>query len=238
MSSTSTAANTNASVVIDDETVLDYLRTRPDFFRQHPALLAELDLPHASGGAVSLIERQVAILRERSINSRHKLGELMEIARDNDQLFQHTRELVLQLITASSTTELFDRLAYQLRNLFAIEISRSVLLCDSGVVEKLELDPGHTRPLEEAHREIPNLLDLKQAYCGTLRDNEKQFLFADAAAEVGSAAICSRVIAEDAAYLIFSVSHRDSSHYDSGTGTLFVEYLADVLQGILKNKLG
>ena len=116
MSSTSAVAGQKAEPMIDDQTVLDYLRNRPDFFRAHPALLAELDLPHASGGAVSLIERQVAILRERSISSRHKLGELIEIAKDNDKLFEQTRELVLQLITSRSPKDMFDGLAQTLRS--------------------------------------------------------------------------------------------------------------------------
>ncbi len=238
MSTPSTAAKPKADVAIDDETVLDYLRARPDFFRQHPALLAELDLPHASGGAVSLIERQVAILRERSISNRHKLGELIEIARDNDKLFQQTRELVLQLITADSTTGIFEVLAKNLRDHFAIELSSTLVLCKPEALDQLQLDAAHTRELDTAWQEIPNLLDMRQAYCGTLRDHEKQFLFADRAAEVGSAAVCCREISADTAYLVFAVSHREQSHYGSDTGTLFVEYLTDVLQGILKNKLG
>ena len=237
MSSSFVVKSAKSDVSIDDATVLDYLRAKPDFFRQHPALLAELDLPHQSGGAVSLVERQVAILRERNINSRHKLGELIEIARENDKLFEQTRDLVLQLITAETTDEMFTTLSQALRSNFAIDISQTLLLSNGSVIEQLQIDPQYARSLETAQREVPNLLDLRQAYCGTLRDHEKQFLFATDAGKVGSAAICSRTIQPDTR-LVFAVSHPEQSHYSSDTGTLFVEYLADVLQGMLKSRLG
>ena len=47
---------------LTDEDVISYLRLDPDFFQRHSTLLSELNLPHDTGGAVSLIERQVAIL--------------------------------------------------------------------------------------------------------------------------------------------------------------------------------
>ncbi|MDH3326971.1 MAG: DUF484 family protein, partial [Gammaproteobacteria bacterium] len=37
-----------------------YLDKHPEFFQEYPELLVELKVPHPSGGAVSLIERQVA----------------------------------------------------------------------------------------------------------------------------------------------------------------------------------
>jgi uncharacterized protein YigA (DUF484 family) len=50
--------------VIDATLVADYLKTNPDFFNTHPDLLLELSLPHPTGQAVSLWERQNAALRE------------------------------------------------------------------------------------------------------------------------------------------------------------------------------
>ena len=40
-----------------------YLRQNPAFLEQEPALLKHLELHHASGPAVSLIEKQVPYLR-------------------------------------------------------------------------------------------------------------------------------------------------------------------------------
>jgi uncharacterized protein YigA (DUF484 family) len=61
---------------LNPEDVEQFLRENPDFLQQRPALLAALNLPHGGEGAVSLVERQVAILRERNISSRQKLVEM------------------------------------------------------------------------------------------------------------------------------------------------------------------
>ncbi len=47
--------------------VAEYLRSHPDFFERHSGLLLGLKLPHPTGaGAVSLMERQVAVLRQHN----------------------------------------------------------------------------------------------------------------------------------------------------------------------------
>ena len=38
-----------------ETSVIDYLRNDPDFFKRHPGLLTELNLPHESGNTVSLV---------------------------------------------------------------------------------------------------------------------------------------------------------------------------------------
>ena len=51
---------------MDDAQVVAFLRANPDFLARHPELFEILELRHASGAAVSLIERQVEILRGKS----------------------------------------------------------------------------------------------------------------------------------------------------------------------------
>jgi len=88
--------------------VAEYLRTHPEFFESQTELLADLRLPHESGKAISLLERQVVILRERGQEARQKLGSLLANARDNDQLFDVTRDLVLSLLRARDATEVAE----------------------------------------------------------------------------------------------------------------------------------
>ena len=50
-----------------DEAIAEYLLANPDFFTRNSDLLADLQLPHSTGGAAtSLIERQVSMLRGRN----------------------------------------------------------------------------------------------------------------------------------------------------------------------------
>ena len=62
--------------------------------------------PHARGSSISLVERQLAVLRERSLDMHQRLGRLVDVARDNDRLFELTRQLTLDLLDADSLATL------------------------------------------------------------------------------------------------------------------------------------
>jgi hypothetical protein len=67
--------------------VAKYLKENPDFFQQRAGLFTELLLPNPhEGSAVSLVERQSALLRERVRSLEGRLAELLQIGRDNDNL--------------------------------------------------------------------------------------------------------------------------------------------------------
>ena len=76
---------------LDDSQVADYLATHPEFFVNRDALLIDLSLPHQPGGAVSLVEKQVSLLRERNTLSKHKLAEFVHMAKANDVIFGRCR---------------------------------------------------------------------------------------------------------------------------------------------------
>ena len=105
--------------ILDDELVADYLRRHPDFFMQQADLLAELRVPHARGSTVSLVERQMSLLRERSLDLQQRMQRLVEVARDNDRLFELTRQLTLDLLDADSLESLVATLEDGLRETIA-----------------------------------------------------------------------------------------------------------------------
>ena len=63
-----------------DEAVHEYLSEHPDFFERHDDLLNSLRLPHVTGGTVSLVERQVSMLRQKDLKLERRLRELLEVA--------------------------------------------------------------------------------------------------------------------------------------------------------------
>ena len=86
---------------LDPKDVEAFLRAHPNFLQDRPGLLAVLNLPHGGEGAVSLVERQVSVLRERNIASRQKLAELSDIGRENDRLLDATRNTIIALLAGS-----------------------------------------------------------------------------------------------------------------------------------------
>src|SRR5271166_2488571 len=89
-------------LALDDASVAEYLQTYPDFFERNDALLGKLRLPHLrdAGSTVSLVERQVEVLRERNQSLERKLKELLDVARANDQLADRIHRLSQRLIKA------------------------------------------------------------------------------------------------------------------------------------------
>ena len=67
------------SAELTAEQVASYLHAHPEFFVDRDELLGEMRIPHQPGDAVSLVERQVRLLRERNIEMRHRLSQLMDV---------------------------------------------------------------------------------------------------------------------------------------------------------------
>ena len=78
--------------------VAAYLKAHPQFFVEHPAVLAEIAVPHVTGEAVSLVERQVAALREQYRRLENKYRELLAIAAENDDLRRRLHQLTIKLL--------------------------------------------------------------------------------------------------------------------------------------------
>ncbi len=85
----------STQITLNDELVRDYLMENDTFLQRNPDMLDFLHVPHASGSAVSLVEKQATVLREKNVEMRHRLKALSENARENDLLFEKTRTLVV-----------------------------------------------------------------------------------------------------------------------------------------------
>ena len=211
---------------LDSATVATYLRLHPEFFIDHDELIPELRIPHQRGDTVSLVERQVKLLRERNIEMRHRLSQLMDVARDNDRLFDKTRRLVLDLLDATSLEEVVSAVEDSLRREFQVPFVSLILFSDSP------LPVGRSVSSAEAHQAIGGLLAGGKTICGVLREHELKFLFGEeAGAQVGSAAVVA--LTYQGLHGVLAIGSADPQHYKSSLGTLFLGYIAEVLARVL-----
>jgi uncharacterized protein YigA (DUF484 family) len=202
------------------------LRLHPEFFIDHDELIPELRIPHQRGDTVSLVERQVKLLRERNIEMRHRLAQLMDVARDNDRLFDKTRRLVLDLLDAGSLEEVVSCVEDSLRREFQVPFVSLILFCD------VSLPVGRSVSSAEAHQAIGGLLSGGKTVCGVLREHELNFLFgSEDAAQVGSAAVVS--LTHQGLHGVLAIGSADPQHYKSSLGTLFLGYIAEVLARVV-----
>lgn len=207
---------------LDEEQVRDYLKRHRDFLERHPELLDDLHVSHASGSAVSLVEKQISVLRDRNVDLRQRLTALTENARFNDQLYAQTRRLVLALLEVDTLAGLNAAFYRAMQDDFAVEHA-SLILFGEG---RGEDGPRLEKP-ERARIEIGGLLHSRSPLCGALRQEELRFLFPKAGS-VGSAAVMP--LGEVG---VIAVGSSDANRYNSGMGTLFLQHIADVMVRLL-----
>lgn len=219
---------------LTDEQVTDYLRRNPDFLVDKPAVLAELNLPHQLGGkAVSLVERQVSVLRERNMDMRHRLNTLLDNARVNDLLFDKTKRLVLSLLDTDQFDDCLDALFFGLQNEFDISFS-SLLLVNNE--QQQFVSPANQQAkvvsLAEAEKYLSSIIHKPRAICGQIDEQEKHFIFDRNSNAIASTAIAPLKI--DSRFLgLLAVGNADPDYYRSSMNTLFLNFIADTLSRLL-----
>ena len=199
---------------LDPKAVEAFLRAHPNFLQDRPGLLAVLNLPHGGEGAVSLVERQVSVLRERNIASRQKLAELSDISRENDRLLDATRNTILALLAGENRADLSRIWLDQVTGTFKADMGALVWL------------DGSADSAEEALI-TDKLVRQSSGFSGVLRPEEMQAVFGTAATE-GSAALVAIRSGEDHIGVLGVGSH-DTQRYRPEDGTLFLDYLAEVI---------
>lgn len=232
------SAASDDPIPVTDEQVVQYLRNHPDFLQQHSHLLSELNFRHESGGAISLVERQVAILRERNMVMRRRMTELMQTAKHNDELFAKTRTLTLELLHVASWHELNEVLAtYVLTDFHA-----DFVCCHLGGVRIA--GPAGSTPMSLDHLEshtgaLPHERFVRGSYpiCTTLRTEELATLFPSVAHNSEGSAVLAPLTLEAPAGCL-AIGSRDPHAFTPDMDTLFVTYIAEVLSRVVQRLAG
>ncbi len=225
--STNSKSDEQTSRSITEEEVCQYLSTATDFFDRHPELLESIELPHESGKAISLVERQINVLRERNLEMRSRLSNLLETARVNDKLFEKTKRLVLALLESDSLAKAVDSLYDSLQSDFQIEHYQLILFSAENHLNS----QAKVVNLDEGSQAIGGLLRSNRATCGVLRDTELSFLFEEQAEAIKSVAVVP--LNNGNTFGVLAIGSSDPLYYKSSMGTLFLSYIGEVLNRTL-----
>ncbi len=232
------AQDQNAKLMtLREEDIVDYLCQHPDFFVDKPSLIAELDLPHHTGGeAISLVERQVSILRERNMDMRHRLTTLLDNARNNDKLFEKTKRLILSLLEAKDINDVIDALMYSFTNDFEIHETVLVLFAENIEDDHVTSDKNvRIISLSTAQSILGTIISNNRTVCGQLDSAEQQLIFAEHASSIASTAIAPLSTGNPIGLL--AIGNPDPDHYRSSMNTLFLTYIGEVLSRVLPEHL-
>jgi uncharacterized protein YigA (DUF484 family) len=214
---------------VQEDSVAEFLQANPDFFERHQSLLTVLRVPHRTGAAVSLVERQVSTLRQKNLQLERKLRDLVDVARSNDNLAEKVHELATRLLAAGSRAQAVGVAEELLRSSFSVDHAVLVLFETDSVGEFNPED----RFLRLVERNSPAMGPFKtfmqgcEARCGHIRDSQREFLFGPDADEVGSAALIP--LGENVATGFLAIGSGDADYFHPGKSMDFLARLGDLL---------
>lgn len=219
-----------ASEAVSADFIADYLKANADFFSHFPDLLTSLQIPHDSGQAVSLVERQLQVLREENSRLKSRFKELVDVASDNETLIRSMHKLTLQLMEASSPTQILDTLQEQLSKSFSADAIHLRLFATPAFVDD-DLTTefvGNDSPLQQIFSEI---LNAEMPFSGRLKQEQQAALNGAENSQDGSVVIVP-LHAEHWQGMLAIGSH-DPARYQPGMGVDLLVHLGDVLSLIL-----
>ena len=219
---------------LSENAVHDFLEDNPDFFERHSALLSTLRLPHVAGGTVSLVERQVSVLRQKDLKLERKLKDLLEVARANDTLATKIHALSLQLLRTSNLSDTLKSIEESLRAGFGADQSILVLFGDPD--EFKNIDVGRFFLAidrdDETLKAFDTFLGGSGPRCGQVRDSQRDFLFGRETDEVGSAALIP--LGKKSEFGFLAIGSVDANRFHPGMSIDFLKRLGELVAEALK----
>ena len=220
--------------LVSESDVHSYLQRNPDFFERHAMLLDTLRLPHVTGAAVSLVERQVSVLRQKDLKLERRMKELLEVARANELLAGKIHQLALRLLNTRDLSQTLDAVEGALRTEFGADHSVLVLLDDPSSFVNVKAG----RFIKAINRDDPALqpfttfLGSSNPRCGQMRDAQRDFLFGPDTNEVGSAALVP--LGQKCLLGFLAIGSVDANRFHPGMSFDFLARLGELVEVALK----
>jgi uncharacterized protein YigA (DUF484 family) len=213
-----------------EEQIAEHLIAHPEFFERHPGVLLRLKLPHQRGSAaVSLVERQVLVLREKHSALEQKLLELIENGRGNDIIAERTHRLTRRLLRARDFGAVIAALETSLREDFGA--SRCVILITDP--SQARLDSASSAHLRVVPRGSPELkifetfFESARPRSGQIRDTQREYLFGADGNQVGSTVLIP--LGERGALGLLAIASNDTERYLPTMSTDFLVRIGEIV---------
>lgn len=223
---------TSSKPKLSPEDVARYLRTHSDFFMRHSELIEKLAIPHETGEAVSLVERQVEMLRSKNKELERKLHQLITVAKDNERVNRRLHALALGIVSIKGLKETLTGLQELLHadfpgtkvniRLFDAMPNTDVQNCES--IEKNLLKSKLIQDLFSSRRRGVAFL--------TKRQIENVFTIEKNKKPIRSAAAVALKKKEHLGVLFLGST--DANRFQSGMGTLFLGNLGEIISAKLQ----
>ena len=243
---------------ISEDDVVAFLERHPDFFLHRDRLLLKLQLPHGKKGTVSLIQKQLTLLREKHQNANKKLTTLVSLAERNEEILNKCRALILNLIAADNPEDFLATMAESFTRDFQCQAYSLIIFDDAAPPTDLPETPLSdfvTRvPTETAEQQAASLLKAGTPVLGPLRPAERDFLFRKQGKQINSVVVLPVFTAsgrEEGVGLhaanngaktrrqiaLLAIGSEDSSYFNADMDTHFLGLVADTLGRLIPKHL-
>jgi len=218
------------TAALSEEAIAEYLQQNVDFFERHATLFGKLKIPHARGGStVSLVERQVLVLREKNDKLEARLHELIMVARANDVLANKIHKLSCRLIRARTAEAFIDALESSLREDFGAS-EWLILLAAPTDSAFQRVSSRHLRLVSPAAQELKmfdTLFEGGKPRCGQIRDSQRDYLFGAGTTEVGSAALVP--LGRQPSSGLLAIGSPDTERFHPTMSTEFLAHIGELV---------
>lgn len=236
-----TATNPSAPPPITEDDIADFLRRTPGFFERHAEVLASVQIcsPHGAR-AVSLQERQAALLREKIKGLEQRIIEMVRHGSDNAAIAHKLHQWGCALQQIKDPLELPQAVLDGLRSCFDLPQAALRLW---GLAQRDARGDGAEGAGNEASEEARALAaSLNMPFCGPNRGFEPALWLAQDAAEDPGAPAQSLALlplregAIDGAAPTFGLlvlGSPDPQRFEAAMGTEFLARMAEIASAAL-----
>ncbi len=200
-------------ISLDTDDLIEYLKENPNIFQQQPELLELVSLSDSRGTA-SLLERQVEMLKERLKSFQSEKSELIQVARENEQISESFTQIICQLIAYENLSEFTSEFPVALRNTFDIQ---EVSFKTAKVAEHR---PNDSQGYEEAARRLTN----QRSVCDDRWPSSiMKLFFSDAIKSAALVPMCTKD--SESPLGILALGSTDVERYNNDLGTAHLDRL-------------
>ena len=229
-----TGVETQTEAQSEESKIIEYLQKNPELLMSYPDIFSQLSLPHETGGAISLLERQAKILRDDNQRLKKNLDELVTIARENEELNQRFHRLSLELISVDQLHDLLAMVQDQVQTFFYTDYVCFKFLPDISD-KKNHLKAMHLDSQSGILETVKPWLAKRKPVCGRLDEKINAELFGPDLKVESSALVPLYHTSELGFLCLGSVSKK---RFSKKMGTIFLEQLGELVSSRVQGLLG
>jgi hypothetical protein len=203
------------------EDVAEYLKDHPEFFEQYADMLAEIYIPHPHGGrTISISERQIVTLREKSRQLESKLREIIEFGEENDAIGEKIHRLTLSLLGARGVAGALSAVYLSLREDFAVPhvVLRTWRAGQRGELPEMAAVSAGIRDFAAS---------LTQPYCSAQAMVDTGTLFGESAPHLRSFSYVP--LRDDGVFGLLALASEDPQRFYPDMGTLYLKRIGELV---------